>query len=176
MSDEMALASAAQLFGRLVLAAIDPQLADELWEPEPRAALAQLGLEPPDPATTDFEELGTEYEDFFHPNDSPPLVQSICEEGRNEGEVVALIVEIVESFGVELEPDDTRGLPPDHLGTELLVWAELADQSSVASAFAKRHLAWAIPHLERRAGTDGFYARLSGVLAQFIAVIAGRVQ
>ena len=175
MSDEIALANAARLFGRLTIGAIDRELAEELWEPERREALARLGIELPDGTRCDLERLAAEYIEAFA--ESPrhlPLVQSMCEAGHPEGAAASAVREIAGAMGVELDDEAVRSAPEDHLGVELLLWAELAEERSVAREFAASHLVWALPHLDRRSTGEGFDARLAGVIAEFIQVISSR--
>ncbi len=175
MSDDIALASAAQLFGRLTVGEIDEELAEELWDPKRRGALAQLGIELPDRAQGDLEQLAAEYfEVFVNPRSQPPLVQSVCEEGRYDGAATESVRNIATAMGVEFADETARCAPPDQLGAALLLWAELVEDRSVAREFAARHLIWALPHLERRSTGEGFYSRLAGVIAEFIAVISSR--
>ena len=175
MSDDIALASAAQLFGRLTVGEIDEELAEELWEPDRRGALAKLGLELPNRTQGDLERLAAEYfEAFANPQSQAPLVQSLCEEGRQDGAATGAVRKIAAARGVEFDDETARRAPPDQLGAALLLWAELVEDRSVAREFAARHLIWALPHLERRSTGEGFYARLAGVIAEFIAIISSR--
>ncbi len=175
MSDDIALASTAQLFGRLAVGEIDEELAEELWESTRRGALAQLGLELPDRTKGDLEQLAAEYfEAFANPQGQPPLVQSVCEEGRYDGAATDAVRKIATAMSVEFDDETAQRAPPDQLGAALLLWAEMVEDRSVAREFAARHLIWALPHLERRSTGDGFYARLAGVIAEFIAIISSR--
>ena len=175
MSDDIALASAARLFGRLTIGKIDAEYAEDLWEPERRDALEQLGLELPSRTEGDLTRLAAEYfEAFVDPQSQPPLVQSVCEEGRYDGAATESVRNIATAMGVEFDDETARCAPPDQLGAALLLWAELVEDRSVAREFAARHLIWALPHLERRSTGEGFYSRLAGVIAEFIAVISSR--
>ncbi len=174
MSDEIALASAARLFGRLTIGMIDRELAEELWEPERRDALARLGIELPARTRSNLDKLAAEYHrTFAEPPNHLPLVQSRCDAGPSEG-AAAAVRELADAMGVEIDDEAARSAPEDHLGIELLLWAELVEERSIAREFAARHLLWALPHLERRSVGEGFYARLAGVIAEFISVISSR--
>ncbi len=141
MSDDIALASTAQLFGRLTIGEIDEKLAEELWEPEQRGALAHLGLELPNRTEGDLKRLAAEYfEAFVDPQSQPPLVQSLCEEGRYDGAATGAVRKIAAAMGVQFDDETARRAPPDQLGAALLLWAELVEDRSVARYRVKERL------------------------------------
>lgn len=167
------LSAVGRLLGRLVVREIDQDLLAELSVPALKESLDGLGLDVPSP--TSLDHLAAEFfETVLHPKNHPPLVQSVCEEGRYEGTTTDSVRTIAEQAGVDLDSDLARGAPPDQLGVELLLWAELVERSNSSAEFAERHLAWAQHPLERIATADGFYGRLAEVVRGFVEVITER--
>ena len=178
MNDSALLSGVAKLFGRLLVREIDGALAAELSTPEIASALRGMGLEVPGFTRDVLDDLAADYFEFMvKPNDQAPLLQSLFEDGRYQSAVTVSIERIADSAGVELDRELARGAPVDHLGVELLLWAELATRSSsVAHEFAERHLAWSLKPLQAAALTGGFYGRLASTTAQFIdSVMRGKV-
>ena len=163
----------AKLFGRLLVREIDDELLHVLQSEEISSALAELGLDTSLLRAEKTDDLAAEFfACFVCPTDHPPLVQSLCQDGRYESNAAVSMKKIAESAGVELDTELARGAPIDQLGVQLLLWAELAERSTSAEAFAKEHLAWAVKPLDQVAGGEGFYSGLSQVVKSFIELAA----
>lgn len=172
MNETIPLTAVAKLLGRLLICEIDRALAAELTAPEVGDSLQVLGIDVSLLAPENLDELAADYFDaMVNPDRHPPLVQSLCQDGRYESAAAASVREIAASAGVELDQDLARGAPPDHLGVQLLLWSELVERSSSAGEFAERHLVWALRPLEPIAASDGFYGSLAAVVIRFIGVI-----
>jgi TorA maturation chaperone TorD len=158
-----ALAPAARLLGRLLVRELDAATLDELAAPPVAAALAELGIAAPCSARRDeLDELAHRWFTLFlQPAGAPPLVQSLWQEDRYEGEAAAGVRAIAAAAARELAPG-ARGAPPDHLGAILLLWGELADERpELAARLSRDHLAWAETAL-RGPGRDlGFYGAVA---------------
>ena len=162
----------AELFGRLLLQEIDGRTIRWLEENGAREALRDLGLELPAPDDTSaLEEVAAEhYRALIRPEDGPPPIQSLVEEGVYEGGAAAGMRAVAAAAGLDFDAAAARA-PVDHLGVQLLLWSELAGRDAAAAAeFARRHLAWAPPHL-RRTEADGFHAHLKHRTADLIQEI-----
>ena len=163
----------AELFGRLLLIEVDGDMIRELERTGALAELRALGLSLP--AADDDqarEELAADhYEALVRPTEEPPPIQSLVEEGVYEGRAAAGMRAVARAAGLDFDADAARGAPVDHLGVQLLLWSELAGRDAAAAAeFARRHLAWAPPHL-RRTEADGFHAHLKHRTADLIQEI-----
>jgi TorA maturation chaperone TorD len=173
-SDEvLRLRETAGLLARLLLHEIDAGFLRGLKDQELTSELAGLGLELPDEQDPEaLDRLAAAYfEAFVNPAQFPPPVQSLVAEGTYEGEAARSMRAIAEAVGVTFDATAARGAPVDHLGSQLLLWSELLGRDQGAAAeFATRHLAWSIPYLRQRTG-EGFYDRVSGIVADFIEVI-----
>ncbi|MEM7230983.1 MAG: molecular chaperone TorD family protein [Planctomycetota bacterium] len=168
MNDTSSLSAVAELFGRLLIREVDEAFLDAL-DADTLAELRALGL---DVRRDELEDLATQYfAVLLHPTEHPPLVQSLCVSGHYESASTASIRDIAERAGVEFENESARGAPVDHLGAELFLWAELSRRSSSAAEFAQQHLSWARQPLQQIARGEGFYARLSGRVHDFLDVI-----
>lgn len=169
------MARAGHLLGLLWLREIDRSWAAELSDPALRESLSQLGLTLPD----DDDEAAinhlasTYFEELVHPTTRTPPVHSLVVENKYEGNAAGGVRKVAEALGVDQDQDASRGAPPDHLGAELTLWAELCARSpESAREFASEFLAWA-PGWCRRHGSavPGFYGRLFTVTADFVAAI-----
>ncbi|MHC4937140.1 MAG: molecular chaperone TorD family protein [Planctomycetota bacterium] len=160
-----ALPPVARLLGWLLLRELDAATLASLETLRPE--LEAIGLSPPE--TDDLEELAAQYyAAFLDPAAGVPLVQSLHEGDGYEGEAARSVRAIAEAAGLELDTEQPRGAPQDHLGLELLLWSELAERDGAAAGeFARRHLSWAVAVLARRDGA-GFYDRLGSITAAFI--------
>lgn len=173
MSETRSLVAVAGLLGRLLIREVDEDLAAYLLESDARDCLLALGLDVARLQRGNLEELAADYfEAVVNPQDHPPLVQSLCEDGRYESAAAAAVRQIAEAAGLELDRGLARGAPPDHLGVELLLWAELAERSPDAREFVRRHLLWAREPLQAMAARGGFYGGVAAVVARFIGLAA----
>ncbi len=176
-SEAVSLAASGRLLGWLLVREIDEELVSSLAEPSLRDSLMEFGLDVSSLTAEQREILKSDYfAALVSPKEYPPPVQSLWQEGRYEGDAAASVRKVAEAMGVELDHEVARGAPPDHLGVELLLWAELAERSSSAQEFANQHLLWAKPALDALAarefrGGDGFYGRLAIAVNRFISVI-----
>ena len=170
-----ALIESALLFGRLLIRELDAATWARLRTDDVRVALADLGVDVPRGNGTDdvLDRLAAEYFDcFLQPKDDLPLVQSIYEEDSYDGDAARGTREVAQAAGVELDAELARHAPPDQIGVQLSLWAELAGRDAdAAREFARRHLTWAIPRLERRRRHAGFYGPVCAAAAQLIEVI-----
>lgn len=174
MKDAISLGAVARLFGELLLRELESDRAAELARDPLREVLEGVGLDLSSLEDFESDRMSEEYfEAVLNPKDAPPLVQSLWEEGRYDGEAAASMRKIAEAAGVEFDPKAARGAPPDHLGCSLLLWAELAERSSSGSEFAERHLRWALPALESLQNRGGFYGTLAAAILGFVAVLLG---
>ena len=176
-SEQAQLGSVARLLGELVLYEIDREQAVRLGQPELSGLLAGLGLELPAGLAEDDaarDELAADYSRaMLLPEDGTgPLVQSLHEEGSYEGRAVAAVRRFAKALGFEFDRESARHVPPDHLGCELLLWANLLDRDpELSDRFAAEHLVWALEPLKRRAADAGFYGSLAEVTRRFLEVL-----
>ena len=163
----------ARLLGEFFVREADEPLLDRC-RGEVGEALRHLGLPVPEPAEAVLEALAEEYFRFFlNPALYTPLVQSLQEEGRFEGEAARSLKQLLERLPLEFDRDAARGTPIDSLAAELLCWAELIElDPELANQFVERHLRWAIGPLRQRAadsrGEGGFYPALCSITADFL--------
>ncbi len=168
------LAAAARVLGFLLQRELDAQSLAVLRGPEIAGALAELGLQLPradDQAALDS--WAAEYfEIFVAPNPGPPPIQSLVQGGSYEGKPAAAMRELAAQLGLDRRSQAARGAPPDHLGAQLELWAEVAERApDQGAAFARSSLAWSLPWLRRQAtGRTGFYGRLCAVVADLVEV------
>ena len=169
------LRAAARVFGLLLLREVDDQLLEEFGSPELLQWFAQQGLPMPAPGDKKAQDaLAAEYfEALINPKDATPPVHSLAIGGGYEGDPAAGIRRVAKELGAELSPEASRGAPVDHLGSELMLWSEIAARSPhSAPAFAKEFLSWAPAWCHARAGkTTGFYHSLFRMTADFAGVI-----
>lgn len=167
--DTRALARVAELLAQLLLHELDAERLARLNEPELRAALLELGLEPPAP-DADLDELAADFlEAYVQPKEGGPLVQSLWVEGSYEGECAAQVRRLAQAVGLEHHRASARGAAPDHLGCLLLLWAQASQaRPEVAERLVSEHFEWALTPLRRIARGSGFYARLAASCADWI--------
>lgn len=155
-----------RLFGRLFLREVDAPLLQTLQQPDIVAGMKDLGVEiPADPDTaTLLEQLSTEYCDSFliGPHQIP-LVQSIHEHSTYEARSSQALRELAAEADLELDDDLARNVPVDHLGSILLLWAELVEDGWTEGHqhITEHHLNWAVPPLQQLSQRDGFYPELA---------------
>ncbi len=165
---QKALARVGRVLGLLLLRELD---ASTLTQLQPFSmALKDIDLELPE--VEQLDALAVEYFEYFiNPQRGFPLVQSLYEQGSYESAATAGIRKISTSLGLELDSELARGAPPDHLGAELLLWAEIQEVDPVAAKeFSERHLGWALsilPKLE----AQGFYGQLGEACREFIEIL-----
>jgi TorA maturation chaperone TorD len=163
---DAALPPVARLLGWLLLRELDAATLASLETLRP--ALEAIGLSPPE--TDDLEELAAQYyAAFLDPTAGVPLVQSLHEGDGYEGEAARSVRAIADAAGLELDSELSHGSPADHLGVQLLLWADLATRDEeAAQEFTRRHLRWlslrmaALPQ-------PGFYADLLNATRSFLA-------
>ncbi len=168
-----ALAASARLLGFLLQCELSPGVVRTLAGV--REALAELGMMLPEPTDeAALEELAAAYfAAFVDPERGPPPVQSVVSGGGYEGPPAAAIRALATQLGLDRDTAAARGAPPDHLGSELELWAEIAERMPAqAPAFAAAHLAWARPWLRRAAG-EGFYGRLCAATLGLVEAVCG---
>lgn len=150
------LATAARLFGRLLVRELDAQTLAELRQEPVRAALAALDVAVP--GDDELDELGQRYFALFlHPDGGSPPIQSLWERGQYDADPAARVRRIAAAAGLQLAPS-ARGAAPDHLGCLLLLWAELREaRPDFAAQIAAHHFAWADAALQHSCSDEGFY-------------------
>lgn len=169
------LARVGHLLGLLWLREVDRSWAHEFGDPHLGGALAELGLALPElDDDRALNELAASYfEEMVHPTSRPPPVHSLVAENKYEGRASGGVREVAAALGVDLDRDASRSAPPDHLGSELTLWAELVTRSPESAAgFAAEFLRWAPSWCRRHApSVPGFYGHLFAVTADFIDTI-----
>ena len=168
----------ARLFAIMLLREIDAPLLAELNTFS--AELEKVGIELP--TEDQLEELAAEYFQLFvNPKRSLPLVESLYRTGSYEGADANDVRAIAESAGLEWDSDSARGVPVDHLGSLLMLWAHLVPlDRTVAEQFAIHHLAWAPSVLSQvkegrsdrnQISGEVFYPRLCAAISTLIEAI-----
>ena len=154
------LATAARLFGRLLVKELDAATLTELRAPDIHSALTALGIELP--SNQQLSALGNRYFDLFlHPVGSLPPVQSVWRDGQYDGNHAVGIRKIAEAANREIATG-ARSAAPDHLGCILLLWAELqTERPELAELLTTHHFAWAELALRHAALDEGFYGAVS---------------
>lgn len=170
------LAASARIFGILLQRELDGPTVTSLREAGIAPALESLGLHLPEAEDHEaLEQLAAEYFEFFiAPDPGPPPVQSLVASGAYEGPSAAGIRNVAEQLGVLRDDDAARGAAPDHLGSELELWAEVSERAPAQSAdFAKAFLLWSLPWLESRArGPASFYGSLCAATRDLLTLLA----
>jgi TorA maturation chaperone TorD len=140
----------------------------ELSRGETRDALQELGIRVPAGAREDA--LAAEYFDcFVHPEAGAPPVASLWIDGDYGGSCRRDIERWAESVGFSFEPQSELAPVPDHLGSLLLLWAELYPRQPEQAAELAAHLQqWAPRALARPAQGKGFYAEVSRGLIDYL--------
>lgn len=177
--DAAAWRSCAALLGRLLVRELDAETLVRLRDPAVARELSEMGLALPEGGGDEalIERLAAEYFDAFVGGAGAVVpVQSLRESGGYEGVAAAEIRALAKAAGLDFDKSATRGAPPDHLGSILLLWAAFArDWPDGAKRIEERHLAWALPVLARVAKSEGtFYGALARASAQFIAATIDR--
>jgi len=166
-----ALGAVSTLLGHLLLKECDAELVAEFERRGLRPQMAALDLELPAAGDGEaLEDLAAEYfQTFLNPSDGFPLVQSLVEEGYYDGAAWQGLRETAKAAGVDYDVGAASGAPMDHLGSELLLWAELAGRDiEAANEFRSRHLLWALAPLQD-IPAEGFYGALAACVCQFIS-------
>ena len=168
------LRAAADLCGRLLLREVGPAELALLRTPDVAAACAALGLDLPegDDARV-LDALAADYFDaFVAPASGGPPVESLWRSGAYEGGPAAEMRRLAESAGLEFDRDSARGAPPDHLGSQLCLWAATDGLApDVAAHLREHHLAWGIDALRPRCAARGFYGSLARAACASIGAI-----
>ncbi|MEL6716939.1 MAG: molecular chaperone TorD family protein, partial [Planctomycetota bacterium] len=128
------------------------------------AALAAVGVEVPDPASADLDELAADFHGaFLQPTSGgAPPVASLWTEGRFEGDASARVRELAKSAAVDFDGAEARGAPIDHVGSLLHLWAATVERAPwVAEELAGVHIAAVAPALQRVASTPDFYGQVA---------------
>lgn len=175
-TERAALAATARLLGRLLIRELDEATLAELRQPEVAAALAAAGITvPAGEASAVVDALAADYyQRFITPERRPPLIQSLWADGQYESETTAAVRAYAEQAGLAFERAIARGAPPDHLGAELTLWAEIAEPwPDGAARFVQDHLRWAVAPLRAQADEvvgDGsaFYGEVCAAAAELI--------
>ncbi|MEL6428210.1 MAG: molecular chaperone TorD family protein [Planctomycetota bacterium] len=147
-----------------MLVELDEARLARLAEPDVAAALAAVGVEVPDPASADLDELAAEFHGaFLQPTSGgAPPVASLWTEGRFEGDAAARVRELAKSAAVDFDGVEARGAPIDHVGSLLHLWAATVERAPwVAEELAGVHIAAVAPALERVASTPDFYGQVA---------------
>ena len=153
-SERAALTATARLFGRLLIRELDEPTLVELRQPALTAALAAAGV--------------------AVPSGEPRVVlDALWADGQYESDTTAAVRGYAAQAGLAFQRETARGAPPDHLGAELLLWAEIAEPwPEGAARFVEQHLRWAVRPLRvlaRERGVGGqFYAGLIAAVAEFL--------
>lgn len=168
------LQALAELLGRLLLREVEAADLERLRAPELAAALAELGVELPEPEAERawLEERGADYHELFLSPEAGPLVQSLWTQGRYEGDAAARVRQLAELAAVDFQREAARGAPVDHLGALLLLWAATAERApAVAEELTREHLAWSRPALARVRSRGGFYGAVAGAAAALVELL-----
>lgn len=154
------LATAARLFGRLLVRELDAATLAELQAPDIAEALTSLGIKLP--LEQQVVELGNRYFDLFlHPEGALPPVQSLWRDGQYDGDHAVGVRKIAEAANLELATG-ARSAAPDHIGCILLLWAELdGERPELATLLTTHHMAWAELALQHAVTDEGFYGAVS---------------
>ena len=172
--DLVTLQALAELLGRLLLREVEARDLERLRAPELAAALADLGVELPDPDAERawIEERGADYHELFLSPEAGPLVQSLWTQGRYEGDATARVRQLAELAAVEFQRDVARGAPVDHLGSLLLLWSASAERApAIAEELCRQHLAWSRPALARLRAQGGFYGAVASAAAELVELL-----
>lgn len=175
-TERAALMATARLFGRLLIRELDEETLAELRSAEVAAALAAAGITvPAGEASAVVDTLAADYyQRFITPERRPPLIQSLWADGQYESETTAAVRRYAEQAGLAFERDIARGAPPDHLGAELTLWAELAGPwPEGAARFVENHLRWAAAPLRVQADDEAgdapaFYGEVCAAAAELV--------
>lgn len=177
--DRAQLAEAARLFGTLLIAELDTDQLSELREPSVEACLSDLGIELPaggDGEAKELEELAADFFALFlQPTEGAPPVQSVWASGSFEGEPAACIRRHADAAGVEFGRLAARGAAVDHLGSILLLWAEVAvrpECAEIAEHIESHHLAWGQQALAHAAADTGFYGQVSRACGSLLSELS----
>ncbi len=165
------LAASARLLGTLLQRELDAELVGALRTAGLAPTLAGLGLHlPVEESPAELDDLAAAYFDaFVSPRHGHPPIQSLAEGGAYDGEPARAVGDLARQLGLERLGERAFGAPPDHLGSELELWAEIVERAPAhAAEFARAHLAWGLPLLHSREARAGFYGRLCAVTAAFI--------
>ena len=165
-----ALNACARLFARLLLFELDRAGWEELRGPELREALAGLGVPWPERfGRGEADRLAVHFlECFLRPETGGPPVQSLWTEGTYEGRAAVAVRKLAEAAGIDFDRGAARGASHDHLGSILLLWAEVDSAAragtaapgpagaevcrEVAARLERDHLRWALEPLGQVAG------------------------
>jgi len=161
------LAAAARLFGRVLLRELDASTLSELRAPDVAAALA--ALEVPVPRDDALPTLAQRYfELFLHPDGTLPPVQSLWHNGQYDADPAAGVRRIAEAANLQMTTS-ARGAAPDHLGSVMMLWAELQTaRPELAKMLVEHHLSWADLALQHALADDGFYGAICRAAVSFL--------
>lgn len=169
------MATAARMFGRLLVRELDPATLRELEQPAVRAALAELHIVVPSEA--DLDVLAHEWlRCFLHPPQASPPVHSLFRDGNYSGDAAVAVRRIAAAAGLE-PAAGARNAPPDHIGSILLLWADLTDRRpDLARLLEREHMQWAERALLRvlpppEADSSGFYEAVARATVSLVRQI-----
>ena len=173
-TDSRDLVAPLELFAHLLLHELDAGTLVRLRMPEVRRALAELGIQVPDPSR--LESLAaTYYECWLQPERGAPPIASLWIHGQYEGQVTVQLRKIAAAVGCELDTTASAGAPIDHLGCLLLLWAQCSEyEPALADLIVDEYLDWAPAALEEAARRSGFYGQLARALQQLLGHLATR--
>ncbi len=177
VSEAEALAAVARLLGRLLVREVDRDFLRTLRTGVVASALADIGIDiPTGNAASVVDGLASAYYSaFLDPQRGVALVQSLAVEGRYEGDSAVALRQLAAEAGLEHDSAAARGAPGDHLGSILLLWADLAVRwPAGARALEDRHLAWARRPLETAGGSHAFYGAVARATRAFVEPLAFR--
>ena len=169
--DVAGLVPAARLLSRLLLREVDDSWRAEVGAPEVAAAFQEIGIELPE--VWDFDALAAEFfETFLNPAHGAPPVESLWTEGRYEADCAVALRKIAGAAGFEFEGHESAGVPVDHLGCILLLWAECIEgHPDLAGLLADEHLGWVPRALATASQRDGFYGSVAAATVAFCGVL-----
>lgn len=167
------LVPVATLLGQWLLRELTVRDLALLRRPEVMQSLTALGIQPlaagDDPALLD--QLAAEfYAGLITPRQSSPLVQSLYEEGRYEGQAAHAVRALAAAAGLKHAPAVARGAAVDHIGSLIVLWSQLVERWPAGAAhLAQRHLRWAHEPLRQLAAQQGFYGQLAHATERLLA-------
>ncbi|MFK7741513.1 MAG: molecular chaperone [Planctomycetota bacterium] len=166
------LAATARLFGRLLVRELDAQTLEELQQSDVRNALAEVGIDVPQ--AEQLDELAHDWLScFLHPESMTPPVHSLYRHGSYDGDAAAAVRGIASTAGLE-QAAGARNAAPDHIGSILVLWAELTEQRpDLARLLAEQHTEWAEAALQPAIAEPdrAFYASVARATCELLPAI-----
>jgi TorA maturation chaperone TorD len=173
LPEEVALAPLARWLGQRLLFELTAADLDFMSHPSLRPILAESGITPP--TLAELPALAARwFELFLQPTHSPPPVQSLWQEGRYEGESTAAVRRLAEAAGLQWG-NGARGAPPDHLGSLLLLWAELVELAPpLAQQLVRQHFGFVREALQQATADRGFHGAVAIAVVDLVAELQGQ--